>query len=183
MGFSGEFIGQAWLKGDHERALWLALAEPNPFDRSGEKAQKAISEGPLGSMERSQGSARAVIDAEHRDLPRRSSGRSPRSFCAARRELRSLYFSAFQSHLWNLLLSRWIESNTRPEQRVLVDLKVGNLAFPRDLEPEQRSRLEALPLPLPSARTPLPGEPLGHVIEQVSATISARMERSASSST
>ena len=42
VGFSGEFIGQAWLKGEHERALWLAIAEPNPFDRSGDKTQKAI---------------------------------------------------------------------------------------------------------------------------------------------
>ena len=42
VGFSGQFIGHAWLKGDHETALRLALAEPNPFDRSGEKAQKAI---------------------------------------------------------------------------------------------------------------------------------------------
>ncbi len=89
------------------------------------------------------------------------------AFARLRRELRSLYFSAFQSHLWNLLLARWIESNTRPEQRVMVDMKVANLAFPRDLQPEQRSRLEALPLPLPSARTPLPDEPLGPVIEQV----------------
>ena len=56
-----------------------------------------------------------------------------------KRELRSLYFSAFQSHLWNLVLSGWIERNTRPEQRAMVDLKVGMLAFPRDLEPEQRS--------------------------------------------
>src|SRR3954471_20629914 len=38
VGVSGQFIGHAWLKGDHETALWLALAESNPFDRSGVKA-------------------------------------------------------------------------------------------------------------------------------------------------
>ena len=42
VGFSGQFIGHAWLKGDDEKALRLALAEPNAFDRSGVKAQKAI---------------------------------------------------------------------------------------------------------------------------------------------
>ncbi len=42
VGYSGEFIAHAWLAGDHERALRLALAEPNPFDRSGTKAEKAI---------------------------------------------------------------------------------------------------------------------------------------------
>ena len=35
VGYSGEFIAHAWLVGDHERALKLALVEPNPFDRSG----------------------------------------------------------------------------------------------------------------------------------------------------
>ena len=42
VGFGGEFIARAWLAGDHERALRLALAEPNPSDRPGTKAEKAI---------------------------------------------------------------------------------------------------------------------------------------------
>ena len=69
------------------------------------------------------------------------------------RELRPLEFSAFQSHLWNLMLSGWICRQTRLEQRVLVDLKLGPLAFPVDLHPEHRRAIETLPLPLPSART------------------------------
>jgi tRNA pseudouridine13 synthase len=167
VGFSGEFIGQAWLKGDHERALWLALAEPNPFDRSGDKSQKAILRECWGRwaeakarLERS--SARSIVTYLV-DHPTDHRG----AFARLKRELRSLYFSAFQSHLWNLLLSRWIERNTRPEQRVMVDLKVGMLAFPRDLEPQQRQSLEGLPMPLPSARTPLPDEPLGALIVDV----------------
>jgi tRNA pseudouridine13 synthase len=42
LGASGEFIGHAWLLGQHERALRLALAEPNLSDRAGEKARKSI---------------------------------------------------------------------------------------------------------------------------------------------
>ena len=42
VGAGGEFIAGAWLRGDHERALWLALAEPNPADRPGTKAEKGI---------------------------------------------------------------------------------------------------------------------------------------------
>ncbi|MGD0043022.1 MAG: tRNA pseudouridine(13) synthase TruD, partial [Isosphaeraceae bacterium] len=57
--------------------------------------------------------------------------------------------------------------NTQPDQRVMIDMKVAILAFPRDLQPRQRRSLEALPLPLPSARTPLPDEPLGPLIGQV----------------
>ncbi len=167
VGITGEFIGHAWLKGDHERALWLALAEPNPFDRSGEKAQKTILRECWGkwsdakaTLERS--SARSIVTYLV-DHPTDFRG----AFARLRRELRSLYFSAFQSHLWNLLLSRWIENNTRPDQRVMVDMKVAILAFPNDFQSEQRSRLEAVSLPLPSARTPLPGEPLGSLIEQI----------------
>jgi tRNA pseudouridine13 synthase len=167
VGFSGQFIGHAWLKGDHERALRLALAEPNPFDRSVDKAQKAILRECWGRW----AEAKARLD--------RSSARSivtylvdhPEDFRGAfarlKRELRSLYFSAFQSHLWNLVLSGWIERHTRPEQRAMVDLKVGVLAFPRDLEPAQREALSATYLPLPSARTPMPEEPLGALVAEV----------------
>src|SRR5262249_27537325 len=41
VGSGGDFIAAAWLRGDHERALWLALAEPNPADRPGTKVEKA----------------------------------------------------------------------------------------------------------------------------------------------
>jgi tRNA pseudouridine13 synthase len=167
VGVSGQFIGHAWLKGDHEAALWLALAEPNPSDRSGVKAQKAILREHWGRwaeakarLERS--STRSIITylvdhpSDHRG-----------AFARLKRELRSLYFSAFQSHLWNLMLSRWIERNTRPDQRVMVDVKAGVLAFPRHLEPDQRRALSATPLPLPGARSPMPEGALGEVVSEV----------------
>jgi tRNA pseudouridine13 synthase len=167
VGVSSQFIGHAWLSGDHEAALRLALAEPNPFDRSGVKAQKALVREYWGRW----AEAKARLD--------RSSTRSivtylvdhPTDFRGAfarlKRELRSLYFSAFQSHLWNLMLSRLIERNTRADQRTMVDLKVGMLVFPHGLEPAQRSHLAATSLPLPSARTPMPERDLGEIISDV----------------
>ena len=104
VGVSGQFIAHAWLKGDHERALKLALAEPNPFDRAGVKAQKAILRAHWGQwteakarLDRS--STRSIVTylADH---PTDFRG----AFARMRRELRALYFSAFQSHLWNILL-------------------------------------------------------------------------------
>src|SRR4029079_2399849 len=41
-GESGEFIAQAWCAGNYERALWLALADPHPDDRTEERRQKQI---------------------------------------------------------------------------------------------------------------------------------------------
>jgi len=167
VGFSGQFIGHAWLKGDDEKALRLALAEPNAFDRSGVKAQKAILRDNWGQwaeakarLERS--SERSIVTYLV-DHPTDYKG----AFARLKRELRTLYFSAFQSHLWNLVLSGWIERNTRAEQCVKVDLKVGVLAFPIRLDPEQRAALGALPLPLPSARNPRPEGLLGEVTDGV----------------
>ena len=59
------------------------------------------------------------------------------AFARLRREFRTLYFSAFQSHLWNLILARWIERSTAADQRVAIELKAGLFPFPRRLEPEQ----------------------------------------------
>ncbi len=153
VGASGEFIGHAWLRGDHQRALWLALAEPNLFDRAGVKKQKAILRefwgnwpGAKARLERS--SARSIVTYLV-DHPTDYRG----AFARLRRELRTLYFSAFQSHLWNLILTRWIEQTTRPDQRVPIALKSGDVVFPRGLEREQIDLLANSPIPLPSATT------------------------------
>ena len=101
------------------------MAEPNPSDRASVKAEKAILRGHWGDW------------AEAKRLLPRSSARSivtylvdhPADFRGAfarlRRELRMLYFSAYQSHLWNLLLAGWLEANAGPGELVPVDLKVG----------------------------------------------------------
>ena len=88
-------------------------------------------------------------------------------FARLRREFRTLYFSAFQSHLWNLMLARWIERSTGPDQRVGIELKAGRFPFPRRLTSEQTRALGESPLPLPSSREPLPAGPLGEVIQEV----------------
>jgi tRNA pseudouridine13 synthase len=167
VGYSGDFIAHAWLVGNHERALELALVEANPFDRSSVKAQKAILRANWGKW------------AEAKTLLERSSMRSivtylvdhPTDFRGAfarlRREFRTLYFSAFQSHLWNLMLARWIERSTTPLQRVGIALKAGTFPFPRRLTSEQALALSESPLPLPSSREPLPAGALGEVVQEV----------------
>ncbi len=167
VGYSGQFIAHAWLIGDHERALELALAEANPFDRSGMKAQKAIMRAHWGRwaeakarLERS--SARSIVTYLV-DHPTDFRG----AFARLRREFRTLYFSAFQSHLWNLILARWIEHSTEPEQRVFIELKAGRFPSPRGLAGEQVQALSESPIPLPSSRNPLPAGALGTVIHEV----------------
>jgi tRNA pseudouridine13 synthase len=164
VGFSGQFIGHAWLLGDYERALKLALAEPNPFDRSAVKAQKAILRELWGGwalakarLERS--STRSIVTYLV-DHPTDYRG----AFARMRPELRRLYFSAFQSHLWNLILARLIERTAQPDQRVPIELKTGVLPFPRGLASEQIDTLTRTAIPLPCARTELTGGFLGETI-------------------
>ena len=42
VGFAGGFIAEAWLKGDHEAALKLAIVEPTISDRPETRDEKAI---------------------------------------------------------------------------------------------------------------------------------------------
>jgi tRNA pseudouridine13 synthase len=167
LGASRQFIAHAWLLGDHERALWLALADPNPFDRSAVKARKSVLRSHWGRwaeakllLDRSP--ARSIVTylvdhpSDFRD-----------AFARMARALRTLYFSAFQSHLWNLFLSVWLERITDPMQRVPIELKGGAFPFPRALEPHQTQSLIGSPIPLPSSRNSLPGGALGEVVQEV----------------
>jgi tRNA pseudouridine13 synthase len=160
VGFSGGFIARAWLGSDYEQAFKLAIAEPNPVDRPGTKQEKAILQECWGNWPE----AKARLDRSHArslvtylvDHPTDFRG----AFARIRRELRSLYFSAFQSHLWNLTLARLLEHLTRPDQRVAIDFRVASLPIHRGLDHEQAAMLEACRVPLPASRTKLPAEGL-----------------------
>ena len=166
VGRSGEFVAAAWLRGDHERALRLAMAEPNPSDRSATRAEKSILRTQWGNW------------AEAKRLLPRSSARSivtylvdhPSDFRGAfarlRKDMRMLWFSAFQSHLWNLILARWLEAQTGPGELVPVVLKLGTFSFLRKLETGRVESLRNASLPLPCARAPLPPGPLGEIVAQ-----------------
>jgi tRNA pseudouridine13 synthase len=158
VGFDGGFIAHAWLLGKHEEAFRLAVAEPTPMDRPETKAEKQILRDHWGDWP----AAKAALDRSHArslvtylvDHPTDFRG----AFARLRRELRSLYFSAFQSHLWNLMLAHLIGRETRFDQRVMLDFKVAPLPIHRHLDPEQSRLLAMTRLPLPASRTPLPPE-------------------------
>lgn len=167
VGASGEFIGEAWLRGDHDRALRLAIAEPTASDRPDSKREKAILRECWGQWVE----AKAKLDRSHSrslvtylvDHPTDFRG----AFARLKRDLRSLYFSAFQSHLWNLMLARRIEQVTRPEQRIMVPFKTATLPVQRGLEPDQAEALSAWPLPLPACRGPAPEGPGGALAQAI----------------
>jgi tRNA pseudouridine13 synthase len=167
VGAGAQFIAHAWLCGHYERALELALAESSPSDRSAQRELKGILRSHWGRWTEAKGalarsSARSIVTYLV-DHPTDFRG----AFARIRRELRSLYFSAFQSHLWNLALARWLESSLRPDQIVPVSLKLGTFPFPRHLDVAQAGRLTQMLLPLPSARSAQPEGRLGALYAEV----------------
>jgi tRNA pseudouridine13 synthase len=155
VGVSGEFIGQAWCAGNYERALWLALADPHPDDRTDERRQKEILREHWGKWRQ----CKDALDRSHRRSivtyladkpPDRHDYRG--AFARLKVDLRGLYLSAFQSCLWNRMLVRFLRQETPAEQLADVPLQLGPAPFFHGLDAEVADRFQKTELPLPSAR-------------------------------
>ncbi len=168
VGEDGEFVARLLVQGRFEDALRLALTGPYEHDRQAQKKEKAVLRGHWGEWticrERlPQGQACRVVEhlAARPDDFKGAFGRlAP--------ELRSLYMAAYQSHLWNRMLARWLEQRLRPEQLIFVRLQLGQVPMQRDLDEAQRRELTTLMLPLPSARERLdPTDPRLNLLEGI----------------
>ena len=148
----GDFLAKELMLGQYEQALKLALAAPYPYDRKDKKTEKAILNAHWGDW------------AKCKELLAKSHARSlvdyllhhPADFRGAvarlQPELRGLYLSAYQSHLWNRMLAAWLREHLKVPQLIDVDLSLGPYPMLRTLEPDQRQALADLMLPMPSAR-------------------------------
>lgn len=156
VGVSGEFIIHAWMTEKFERALWLALAEPYPFDRPNVRREKDLltshwGDWPKIKAELDKGNTRSIVTylCDH-----------PTDFKGAvvrlRRDMRRLYVSAFQSELYNDILARWIERTTTPEQRWNVKFKTGPRPLWHELTSDQVDSFSEMKIPLPCSRNLLP---------------------------
>jgi tRNA pseudouridine13 synthase len=158
-GQGGELIGRLLVRGRFEEALRLALTGPYEHDRAAQKQEKATLSRHWGDWARCQGAlprghARSLVD-----YLRARPGDFRGAVVRLRPELRGLYLSAYQSHLWNRVLARWLQTNCRPEQLRPVGLRLGEVPFHAGLAPAELERLAALQLPLPTARWhPEPGD-------------------------
>jgi tRNA pseudouridine13 synthase len=166
VGQGGRFIAHAWLLGEYEDALRLALAEPNASDRPDTRTEKAVLRRCWGRWEEAKeqlprSHARSIVTYLV-DHPTDYRG----AFARLRRELRSLYFSAFQSHLWNMMLGRLIERITRSDQRTPVPFKVATFPIHHDLDADQAAILAATRIPLPASRSEFPSDELLATIAQ-----------------
>jgi tRNA pseudouridine13 synthase len=149
----GEFIARPWIAGDYERTMWLCLAAESPHDRSAEKREKATLRDHWGDwptvMKRLGRSHRRSIISYLVQHPQDFKG----AWARVRQDMRSLYLSAFQSHLWNKILATAIRSTCPEDKRVDVRLALGPAPFFRELTPNPTIDLATLMIPLPSSRS------------------------------
>jgi tRNA pseudouridine13 synthase len=170
------FVARSLILGHYEEALRLALAEPYRYDRGPQKREKAIlrdhwRDWTVCKALLSRGHARSIVDylVSHPENFRGAVARM-------RPELLSLYLSAYQSHIWNRILARAVAQLCRPEQLVLIELRLGKVPMHRLLDDGQRDRLAQLQLPLPSARVKLgPSDSRTPLVEAVLAEESMRL--------
>jgi tRNA pseudouridine13 synthase len=148
----GTFIARHLVLGQFEEALRLALGGPYEHDRAEQKKEKALLNAHWGDWptlkERlPRGHARSLVDyLVHHPTDFRG------AVARLRPELRGLYLSAYQSHLWNRMLSHWLRQHCRPEQLVTVRLRLGPVPMHQGLDDVQQRQLHELTLPLPSSR-------------------------------
>jgi tRNA pseudouridine13 synthase len=167
LGESGEFIARPWCLADYERALWLALAEPNVHDRPADREQKKLLRDNWGDWPRT----KALLARSHRrsiitylaDKP----GDFRRAISLVRQDLRSIWLAAFQSHVWNQILAELLRVVCRPEQLASESIGGRDLPFFRQLDPAQHAELSSLRLPLPSARLHMEGSPFEALYQRV----------------
>ncbi|HET8644044.1 MAG TPA: tRNA pseudouridine(13) synthase TruD, partial [Vicinamibacteria bacterium] len=164
----GEFVARFLVHSRFEEALRTALTAPYEFDRGEEKrAKQALREcwGDWAACKERlpRGHARSLVDylLHH-------AGDFRGAVARLRPELRGLYLSAYQSHLWNRILARWLERHVPPRCLRPVALRMGPLPFHDGVDEETQIRLEALSLPLPSARwRPEDGDERRAMVEEV----------------
>ncbi len=172
LGVSGQFIAHPWCLGDYERALYLAIAEPNVHDRPREKEQKAI----LRDNWNNWMACKNQLDRSHRRSIVTYLVDHPTDFKRAiallRPDLRSIYLSAFQSFLWNRWLSAILQLRVPAPSQSIIKSDCGPLvAIQPDPQPTNETSIDTseegspentnndylswikqLELPLPSAR-------------------------------
>jgi tRNA pseudouridine13 synthase len=164
----GEFVGRLLVRGRFEEALRLALTAPYEHDRPAQREEKRVLREHWGDWSSCRdrlppGQARPVVDHL------RANPGDFRGACVRLRpDLRGLYLSAYQSHLWNRMLAHWLERRSRPDELVSLRLKLGTVPAHRRAPPALRDELARLTLPLPTARLhPAPDDPHAELVREV----------------
>jgi len=152
VGDENEFIARLMVKEQYEDALKLLLAGRYAFDKLAVKREKVMILADWGDWPKlraalPRGPAHSIV--EHLV-------HNPTDFKGGLArfdpELMALYLSAWQSHLWNRMLTEWLKLRLPAEQLTELRLRMGSHAIPRSLDDVALNEWQNLKLPLPSSR-------------------------------
>jgi tRNA pseudouridine13 synthase len=148
----GAFFAFQLLIGEYEAAAHLALTAPYAFERGAQKREKVI-------LRQHWGDWRLCRQLLPRNRIVEYLFSNPDDFAGALErlppELRTLYLSAYQSHLWNRMLADWLRDHVPGKDLTPVALRLGEMPMPRRLDAALRKELRELALPLHSSRAHL----------------------------
>ncbi len=147
----GEFIAAHLVRGRFEEALRLALTAPYAFDRAEQKHEKQILRDHWGEW----AACTAALPRGHAwgvvEYLRIRNGDFRGAVARLRPELRGLYLSAYQSHLWNRTLARWLDKHATGSLRRIM-LRLGEVPLAEHLSDATFEQLSALHIPLATSR-------------------------------
>jgi tRNA pseudouridine13 synthase len=149
---NGQFIARFMLLGQYDQALRIALTAPYDHDRARPKQIKRV-------LAKRWGDWPSLVTALPRSKERQIAeylSDHPTDFQAAfmllPQAMRTIYLAAYQSHLWNRILARWLQLHCRSDQLAHLHTEDGRLPVHRKLDAVELAELKALSLPLPTAR-------------------------------
>ena len=146
------FIAEHWIRGEYEQALWLTFAEHSPNDDSTERQQKAILRDCWNDWSRCK---RELARSHRRSIVTFLDDRNgdfKGAWARVNADMRGLYLSAFQSHLWNVVVSEVMKSTCPPESLSTIRLKTGSVFTRNELLDDSTEREINRSIHLPSER-------------------------------
>jgi tRNA pseudouridine13 synthase len=148
-------FGQGWiardlLLGEHERALRSLLASPSPSDDARNARFKASLASSWGDW-RACRTIAGKFGAHHSVFEHlaRNDGDFAGAFQFVASRLRLIHLYAWQSHLWNRAVARYVEELSTPDQRITLSTPEGRIFFARGALPVDATMNNAFRLPGP----------------------------------
>lgn len=153
-----DFVARRMVCADWEGALWLALAAPYEFDRASDKRLKQTLRAHWGQWQQ----LRQMLPRSHARSLISYLSDHPLDYKGAvarlRPELRGLYVAAYQSWLWNRMLSAWLKQQWPDQTLVCMHGKREALPAPRQVPEQLQDLWHDGRLPLPSSRLKTRGD-------------------------
>lgn len=152
VGADQQFVARALIDGNDEKALKLAIASYYEHDRSQVRKAKALLRQYWGNWQKLTNKmpngflSQIVVHLSRQPDDYRG------AFVCIPFFLRNMYLSAYQSSLWNRVLSTWLAASLPVKSLIAVQQKQGSIPMPVHLSQEQITELKALEIPLPSSR-------------------------------